>query len=290
MYEGRIRMRWILLCFMGTLLWGTSQTVHSSVGTYVESKSFKNSVQKEDGNIYGVNADIHIDHAEYKVAYEHGYTNTKHPPLKENLKIDKLFLKYNYDFQNDFAFNINYIHVLHDNIAITDKGKTYGAGLTYRYQKQLNTNFTQYYTDYADFNVLQSDLKMVYAMKIEDVKIKITSDTKYIVIDEKNRNTFTKNADDNYLTSGLKLHLLYDNWHFASAAYVGKRVFAVMDDGFKLQHHAMEFDRTYAVAIGKNISNVVLRLQYIYSHAKELPVENDNVEISNIRFLLNYRF
>ena len=283
-------MRWILLCCFSTLLWGTSQTVHSSVGTYVESKTFTNSVQKEAGNIYGVSADIHVDHSEYKFAYEHGYTNTKQPPLKENLKTDKLFLKYNYDFQNAFALNINYIQVLQDNIAITDNGKTYGVGLTYRVQKNMNTNFTQFYTRYEDFDVFQSDFKMAYTLKVEDIKVKIISDTKYITMDEKNRNGFTKNAEESYLTSGLKLHLLYDDWHFASAAYFGKRVFAVMDDGFKLQHHAMEFDRTYSVAIGKNISNFVLRLQYIYARAKELPVDNENVEISNTRLLLNYRF
>ena len=280
----------ILLLCLSTLLWGTSQTVHSSVGTYIENKIFKNSVQKENGNIYGLSADIHVDHSEYKFAYEHGNTDTKQPPLKENLRTDKLFLKYNYDFQNAFAFNVNYIHVLHDNIAITDNGKTYGAGLTYRPKKHINTNFTQYYTRYEDFDVYQSDLKMVYKLNIDDYKIKVTSDTKYITIDEKNINGFTKNADDTYLTSGMKIHLLYHDWHFASAAYFGKRVFAVMDDGFKLQHHAMEFNRTYALAFGKNISNVVLRLQYIYSRAKELPVENDNVEISNIRFLLNHKF
>ena len=63
-----------------------------------------------------------------------------------------------------------------------------------------------------------------------------------------------------------------------------------MDDGFKIQHHALEFDRTYAVGIGKNISDYVIRLQYIYSKVKEMPTENDNVKVSLIRLLLNYKF
>ena len=127
-------------------------------------------------------------------------------------------------------------------------------------------------------------------MKIKDVKVKLTSITKYINIDEKNLNGFTKNADDSYLTSGLKLHLHYEGYHFGSAVYFGKRVFSIMDDGFKIQHHAMEFDRTYAVGVGKNISDFVLRFQYIYSRAEELPVKNENIEISNVRVLLNYKF
>lgn len=49
----------------------------------------------------------------------------------------------------------------------------------------------------------------------------------------------------------------------------------------------MEFDRTYAVGIAKSISDFILRLQY---RAEELPVQHENVEVSNIRVLLNYKF
>ena len=283
-------MKFILLFILSTSLWATSETVHSSIITYIESKDFDNSVQKEDGKVYGIGADIHLDHSEYRFAYEYGDTNTKQPPLKEDLRTDKLFLKYAYDLQNDFKINLHYINILNDNIAITDGGQTYGAGLSYNIKKNINTNFTQYYTNYDDFNVYQSDLTLDYKMKINQVKLKLTSITKYINLDEKNLNGFTKNAEDDYLTTGLKLHLHYEGYHFGAAAYFGERVFAVMDDGFKIQHHAMEFDRTYAVGIGKNISDFVLRLQYIYSRAEELPVQNENVEISNFRVLLNYRF
>jgi len=62
-----------------------------------------------------------------------------------------------------------------------------------------------------------------------------------------------------------------------------------MNDGFKLQHHAMEFDRTYAIGVGKSISDFILRVQYIYQRAEELPMQNNNVEIDNIRFLLNLK-
>jgi hypothetical protein len=216
-----------------------AQTIHSSIVTYAESKNFENSVQKEDGIVYGIGADIHHDNSAYKLAYEYGDTNTKQPPLKEDLRTDKLFLKYSYTLQNDLEFNINYINILNDNIAITDGGQTYGAGATYHIKKNINTNFTQFYTNYDDFNVYQSDLTINYSFKVDDIKVKLTSVTKYINIDEKYLNGFTKNADDSYLTSGLKLHLHYDGYHFGSAIYVGKRAFAIMDDGFKIQHHAM---------------------------------------------------
>jgi hypothetical protein len=280
----RILFFFLLSTYLG------AQTIHSSIVAYVESKDFENSIQKKDGKVYGIGADIHHANSAYKLTYEYGDIHTKKPPLKEDLKTNKLFLKYSYDFQNDFLFNINYINILNDNIAITDGGQSYGAGVTYHIKKNINTNFTQYYTNYDDFNVYQSDLAINYKMKINDIKVKLTSVTKYINIDEENMNGFTKNADNTYLTSGLKLHLHYDGYHFGSAVYFGKRVFAIMDDGFKIQHHAMEFDRTYAVGIGKNISDFVLRFQYIYSRAEELPVENKNVEVSNVRILLNYKF
>ncbi len=63
-----------------------------------------------------------------------------------------------------------------------------------------------------------------------------------------------------------------------------------MDDGFKIQHHAMEFDRTYAIGVGKNISHFVLRFQYIYQRATELPLNNKNVEIDIMRLVANYKF
>ena len=281
-------MRFFLLFVLATYL--QAQTIHSSVVSYVESKSFKNSVQKEDAVVYGIGADIHYENSAYKLTYEYGYTHTIQPPLSENLRTDKLFLKYSYDFENDFEFNMNYINILNDNIAITDGGQVYGLGVTYYIQKNILTNFTQYYTNYDDFNVHQSDLTIDYKFKIDTIKMKISSITKYINIDEENLNSFTKNADDSYLTSGIKLHLHHNGYHFGSAIYVGKRAFAIMDDGFKIQHHAMEFDRTYAVGIGKNLSDFVLRLQYIYMEATELPSNNEDVSISNIRLLLNYKF
>ena len=281
-------MKSILILLLSAQLY--AETIHSSIVSYVEHKNFKNSVQKEEGNVYGFGADIHHERSAYKFAYEYGYTNTKQPPLKEDLQTNKLFLKYSYDFQNDFKFNMNYINILNDNIAITDGGQAYGLGVTYQPQKNISTNFTQYYTHYDDFNVYQSDGLLEYKMKINGFKIKFSSLLKYIHIEDKNINGFTKNAEEDYLTPGLKLHVHYNDYHFGSAVFFGKRVFAVMDNGFKIQHHAMEFDRTYAIGIGKNISDFVLRLQYIYSRAEELPMQNDNVEISNIRLLLNYTF
>jgi len=281
----------ILLLLINTSIFAElTEVIHSSATTYFEHKTFSHSLQKEDGNIYGVGADIHYGNSEYKFVYEYGDTNTRQPPLKEDLKTQKLFLRYMYRFNDTVMMNMNYIKILNDNIAITDNGTAYGAGITYMPSQKIMLNFTQYGTDYEDFNVYESDLKLEYKMKMEEVKLKISSITKYINIDEEHVNAFTKNAKDDYLTTGLMLHMNYHTYHAGAGVYFGKRVFAIMNDGFKIQHHAMEFNRTYAVGVGKKISDVMLRMQYIYQRATELPMRNEGVKVSNIRLIVNYRF
>jgi hypothetical protein len=280
----------LLLC-IGTYLLAF-EPVHSSVSSYFENKSFKNSVQKEDGYAYGFGADLHTNSSAFKLAYEIGKTDTKQPPLQEDLETKKIFFKYAYQFDKKFSLNINYLKVLKDNIAETNKGIALGGGGTYTFNKKLSVNFTEFYTDYEYFDVFQSDLRVDYKTRFEKLKVKFSSITKYISIhDEKDLNSpFIKNAQNRYLTSALKFHSHYKSYHLGGAVFFGKRVFAIMDDGFKIQHHAMEFDRTYAFGFGKNFSNLVLRTQYIYQRAEELPIKNKNVELHNIRVIANYKF
>ena len=267
-----------------------ADTTHSSVSTYVEAKDYSGSVQKNDAVVYGLGVDVNYKNSTYKLSYESATADTKQPPLKKDLNYQKVFLKQGYELSDSFEFNINYINVLHDNTAITDGGKVYGTGLTYRLNKKLSTNFTQFYSDYDDFDVYQSDLSVNSRTNIYGVKLGISLITKYIDIDEETRNSFTKNADNSYFTSGLKLDSHYKTYHFGAGAYFGKRAFAVMNDGFKVQHHAMEFDRTYAVGVGKSIGDFVVRMQYIYQRAKEMPANNDNVRVQVFRFIANYKF
>jgi len=276
-----------LLILISTYL--LAETVHSSVSTYYENLTFKNSKQKEDAFVYGIGADVHYSGSKYKVAFEHSKANTKQPPLKKDLVTDKLFMRYAYEFSDAFEVNLNYINILNDNIAITDEGKAYGLGVSYHLNKKVTFNFTQFYSSYEDFSVNQSDFNLDFKAKISGIKIKLSSLTKYISLDEENKNSFTKNAQKDYLASALKLHAHYNTYHLGLGAYMGKRVFAIMQDGFKIQHHAMEFDRTYAIGAGKNISNFVVRLQYVYQRAIEIPTKNKDVKVSNVRILINYK-
>jgi len=265
------------------------QSVHSSLLAYYENKTYTNSKQKIDGRVYGIGGDIHYNKSALRFAYEDGAATTKKPPMTKDLTNQKLFLRYRYMLNNKLYFHLNYLSVLYDNIAITSGGKGYGGGVEYLYNKQLSSDFTQYYLKYSDFKSYQSDLKFEYKTTLRDLKMKLSLIGKYIKLQDIHPNSFTKNAKNHYFTTGVKLHAHYKSYHFGAAAYFGKRLFAVMNDGFKLQHHAMEFHETYAIGVGKSFGRFIARVQYAYNKATELPINNPDVKITNIRFILNYK-
>jgi len=267
-----------------------ANSVNTDIETYYEHLEFKNSIQKNSSNIFGVGGTLKLDNSTYKLFYEKAKTDTKQPPLKDDLKIEKLYAKYNYKINDKWGVNLNYLNVVDDNIAPTAHGQAYGIGATFNITKPLSVNFTQFYTNYDKFNVYQSDLNFNYIFKQDNFKIKLTTLTKLIHLDNKDSNSFSKNAKESYLTQGIKLHSHYKSYHFGMGAYFGKRAFAIMQNGFKIQHHAMEFDRTYAIGFGKTFSNFVLRTQYAYHRATELPSLNENVTVRNLKVIATYKF
>jgi len=267
-----------------------ANSVNTDIETYYEHLEFKNSLQKNSSNIFGVGGTLKLDNSTYKLFYEKAKTDTKQPPLKDDLKIEKLYAKYNYKINDKWGVNLNYLNVVDDNIAPTAHGQAYGIGATFNITKPLSVNFTQFYTNYDKFNVYQSDLNFNYIFKQDNFKIKLTTLTKLIHLDNKDSNSFSKNAKESYLTQGIKLHSHYKSYHFGMGAYFGKRAFAIMQNGFKIQHHAMEFDRTYAIGFGKTFSNFVLRTQYAYHRATELPMNNEHVTVRNLKVIATYKF
>lgn len=283
-------MKKLLPAFVAAPLFALqTETIHSSLLTYFETKTYTNSLQKIDARVYGIGGDVHYKGNEYKLIYEYGQANTKQPPLTKDLKNQKLFLRYAHTFKNRVSLHCNYLSILDDNIAITSGGRGYGAGMGYSYAKNITFDLTQYSVEYDDFKTYQSDFRFDIKKKIKAIKFQFSSINKYISLQDIHPNSFTKNAQSTYFTSGVKLHAHYNSYHFGMGAYFGKRAFAIMNDGFKIQHHAMEFHKTYALGVGKKFTNTVFRVQYIYNEATELPLNNPNVEINNIRFILNYK-
>ncbi len=268
-----------------------AHSTQTEINTYIESLNFKNSVQKSDGKVVGVGSNIKIEKSLYQFTYEHAKTNTKQPPLNKDLKIDKLALKYSYEINNNWKVNLNYLNILSDNIAETSHGKAYGGGITYNFTQESSLNLTQFFIDYKHFNIHQTDIKFDQKIKINELKAKISIISKNIHLSDRDNQGFSVKAKEDYSIIGLKVHSHLKSYHLGFGAYYGKRAFAIMQDGFKIQHHAMEFDRTYAAGFGKTFNKLTLRLQYTYQRAIEIPLQNGkNVDVANTRVLVNYKF
>jgi hypothetical protein len=113
---------------------------------------------------------------------------------------------------------------------------------------------------------------------------------KYIHLKDKNSNNFSKNAKTDYFTLGLKVHTHYHGYHFGAGTYLGKRIFAVMKEGFLVQHHAMEFKESYMLGIGHAIGKAMVHLRYRYSKADEIPSNNPDVKVDNLSLDVAYKF
>jgi len=262
-----------------------SSILADSISTSFESFNFTNSKKKDIGNRYN----IALNHKEgkflWQIYYSKTLTDTFKPPLPDDLEVDKLYLKgsYNYDKFNSIYFGYATIN---DNLMkIVDGGNIYNIG--YRYK---NIKFTQYFSNYSKYNVYQSDLNYKSKYRFDSFDLGLNMVMRYIHISDKDTNAFSKNAQTNYLNSSIHLHLIYPDYFIGAGVVIGKRAFAIMKDGFRVQHHAMEFDKTYQFGIGKKWDNIDTKLMYVHQEATELPIMNRNVELDNVIFELKYHF
>ncbi len=270
---------------MGTLLLTLSHAESTTLKLTYETLDFDNSKKKDEGKRYGVALGYKTDDALYQIAYEKTNTDTFHPPLTEDLHVNKYYLKYTYEVDNKQAFSVSYTTIDDNLMKETDGGHIYGLG--YKYGA---FGLTQYLSDYTNFNVYQTDLKYKFKKEFGEIHTSLTLLGKYLHLQDRESNGFSKNAKENYFTPGVKFHAHYDDYHLGLGVFFGKRVFAVMNDGFKVQHHAMEFDETYMVGFGRHFGEVDVNLKYVYQKATEIPIDNDNVKVQNIGIVLRYRF
>ena len=284
-------MKIILFIMLFNVIHLLANSSKTEISSYYESYNFTDSTIKEKGYALGFIGSHKSENSFYKLGYEYEYTQSTPAFHAKNgdFKIHKLYSKYAYSASPKWKINLNYINVLDDNIAPTSNGSIYGLRVTYSFIKPLSLNITQFLSDYEEFDVYQSDIKIVYKMKFDTLKIKLQSITKYMNLKDYQSNGYSKNADSSYLTSGVKVGALYNSYTFGGGAYFGERAFAVMDDGFKLQHHALSFDKTYAFLLAKSFAYLNIKLQYIYLEAKELP-SHQNIEVDILRLVGSYKF
>jgi hypothetical protein len=271
----------IMAAMLATLSHGENAFIHLEYQNF----DFDHSKQKK----HGVNYVTHIGYEQggnlFEAAYTKTDTKTFQPPLKDDLDVDKVYFKYTRAIDEKHSFALGYA-TISDNIAKeTDGGNIYG--ISYRYGGlQLN----QFLSDYRHFNVYQTDLGYTFKYKVDQWKLAAKLRGTYIHLQDRESNGFSAKAEENYFTPSLMLHGAYGSYHAGMGAYFGKRIFAVMHDGFGVQHHAMEFDRTYMFSAGKHIGDFDVTLKYLYMRATEVPIENPDVKIESFIFSIGYRF
>jgi len=278
-------MKKMKILFVVSLLFTLSYAQNTTIKISYENLNFDNSKKKDQGKVYGLALNHQTDDALYQMAYEKTNTDTFQPPLTEDLHVNKYYLKYTHILDAKQAFSVSYATIDDNLMKETDGGDIYGLG--YKYGAFA---FTQYLSDYENFNVYQTDLKYTFKKVFGEVKTSAVILGKYIHLQDRESNPFSANAKEDYFTPGVKLHAHYEDYHMAVGAFFGKRIFAVMHDGFKVQHHAMEFNETYMVGFGKHFGDVDLNLKYVYQKASEIPINNDNVKVQNVGLVLRYRF
>ena len=276
----------LLLWFLG--LFTHAIGAEDYVSLQYDYFNFTNSKQKDYGNRATVRAKGSHEDKSLQIAYEKTMTETYKPPLSENLNVDKIMLRYDQKVFDKDRYDLGFIMV-RDNIVPTDGGKVFYAGYYHRFTPLVALDGRFYYGHYDIMKTYQFDIALKLHKKFGDLDTKVIAIVKDIVVDECS-NVFCVNAEPNYLTAGIKAKLDYEGYFLHGAAFFGKRVFAVMMEGFQLQHHAMEFDRTYMVGAGKKFEDVELKVRYTYQRAKELPSNSSGVTIDAVTLRAKYLF
>jgi len=249
-----------------------------------EFLDFENSKKKTDGKRYGIEFDHQDKRHHYQLYYEKSDTKTT-ALLPIDLEVHKYALKYSYALKPKNHLTLSYISIDDNIMKETDGGHIYGLGYKYK-----ALTLTQYLSDYENFNVYQTDIKLGMKKKFNDFTLMIGIIAKYIRLQNNESNNFTKKANTEYFTTGLKLHVDYEDYHASVGTYQGTRIFAVMNDGLRVQHHSMEFQNSYFFDVGKKIDKLELHLRYARHNAKEVPIGNDGVRVETVAFEVGYAF
>lgn len=263
----------------------------SSISYEYGVKDYQNSMTKVDGKVQSINISHKLSNHTMSLGYQGDNVDREHSVTKAqlpSLDVEKYNAKYIYKMNDALNFKASYIKIV-DNLAPTDQGKVYGLGGSYNITKGLNAALDIYRSDYKNFDVNQYDLSISKGFKIDNLKLKATAIAKKIDIDGERYGAYTF-KDKDYFTTGLKLGANYNGYVGGIGAFFGKRVFTVLDGGAKVQHHAMEQDKTYMVSFGRKFKEFDIIAKYSFQNGKELPENRDDVDTKVMALSLTYKF
>lgn len=262
----------------------------SEISVLTGKKDYNNSKTKLDGTTLNLNGSHKFEKGKLSLGYLKDDVDREHPVTKADidLHVKKYNMKYQHTMTPKLDLKASYIKII-DNRAPTDQGKVYGLGAAYKLQKGLGAKFDIYRSDYESFNVNQYDLTLFKGFKIGETKAKVSLSGKSIQIDGDKYGGYTF-ADKDYFTTAVKVGVNYHGYVAGAGAFFGKRVFTVLDDGAKVQHHAMEQDKTYMLSVGKKFKNFDVVAKYSFQNGNELPEQRNDVDTKVTSLMLKYKF
>lgn len=284
--EGYLIMKHLLYAVIASLQIATYSIADNSfLLLEYQNFHFNNSLQKDKGQRYVTHLGYKNTNNFYEAVYSKTHTQTFQPPMKDDLDVDKYYFKYTRTLDEQQSLSISYATISDNLTRETDGGHIYG--FFYRYH---TIKFNQYISDYKHFNVYQTDMAYTFKQQFNNIKFSSTLMGKYIHLQNRKSNQYTTKAKADYLTPAIILKAGYGSYHTGAGAYFGKRIFAVMNNGFSVQNRAMEFDRTYMITAGKHLGKFNVTLKYLYMRATEIPIENKNVTVNNLILGIEYHF
>ena len=278
------------ILFTGALL-TSCLLANSEISTSYTYKDYENSKTKTQGKTLDYRLLHNFENSQIAVNYEDSLTKRENEVTKAkliSLEVEKLSMKYLYNIRNDLSFKTSFMNI-EDNLAPTDNGKIYGLGLIKSIDNFNDIKVDTYLSNYADFNVNQYDLTFVKKFKFNDINFMGQTGVKYIDINGSKYGNYS--LKDNYYTSYFfNLNANYNSFIFGLGFMNGDRLFAVQEDGLKVEHHGLEQSKNYMVSLGKKFKDIDIISKYIYSNSDELPENRNDVKSQFVSLGLNYKF
>ncbi len=281
-------MKKILLPFV---LLTASLIAKSEFSTVYTHKDYHNSKTKTDGKTIDyrfihdfTNSEITINYEDSETKRENKLTNQK----IQSLEIEKISTKYKYKINERANIKVSFLNI-EDNLAVTDNGKVYGIGSSININASQVLKLDTYLSDYDDFNVNQYDLTLLKKFNINNINFTAQLGSKYININGQKYGNYNI-EDKEYLLFLLGINMSYNGYFSGINFLKGDRLFTVLEDGLKVEHHAMKQKESFVFNIGKKFKNIDIYTRYVYSKGKELPENKDNVSSDFISLGFNYKF
>lgn len=255
------------------------------IKTQIVYKNYHGSVEKRDGwerrLFLSKNwADFRID-----LGYQYATADRFKSP---DLRVKKPSVGVAYQITPQTQLGLSYLYI-HDNLSPTDGGKVYGAHLKMlKLPGKISGHLGYYSSQYKHFKVTQYDAHIHKKFKWQGLNWGVSTGVKSIAVQRDVITPFTANAQGHYLAPQVMLNVA-KNGYFARIGFIGKRAFAVGEQGQRVAHHALELQRSYLLAFGRKLKNLDLKLALGHHHARELPA-NNALTFDTFSAQINYRF